>query len=81
MVTQLKVFGCITYAYVSTPNKDKFDKKCEQIIFIGYSNESKGYHLFNPEINKLVLWRDFIFQHENGKLLKLRLLKNLVAML
>ena len=57
----LKVFGCITYAHISTPNRDKFDQKGEKLIFIGYSDESKGYRLYNPLKNEVVNSRDVIF--------------------
>ena len=61
IVDHFKVFGCITYSHISTPNNDKFDEKGENLIFIGYSDESKGYRLFNLATNKLVVSRDVIF--------------------
>ncbi|CAN0920234.1 Retrovirus-related Pol polyprotein from transposon TNT 1-94 [Linum grandiflorum] len=60
-VDNLKVFGCIAYAHISTPNRDKFDQKGEKLIFIGYSDESKGYRLYNPLKNEVVISRDVIF--------------------
>ena len=60
-VDHLKVFGCIAYAHISTPNRDKFDQKGEKLIFIGYSDESKGYRLYNPLKNEVVISRDVIF--------------------
>ncbi|KAG6506237.1 hypothetical protein ZIOFF_031559 [Zingiber officinale] len=61
VVNQLKVFGCVAYARVLPQNKEKFDEKGEKLIFIGYSDESKGYRLYNPKTNQLVLSRDVIF--------------------
>ena len=60
VVNHLKVFWCIAYALVSH-ERDKFDEKGEKLIFIGCSNESKGYRLFNPKTNKLVVARDVVF--------------------
>ncbi|CAL1407138.1 unnamed protein product [Linum trigynum] len=60
-VDHLKVFGCIAYAHISTPNRDKFDQKGEKLIFTGYSDESKGYRLYNPVKNEVVVSRDVIF--------------------
>ena len=61
VVNHLKVFGCVAYALTPSQGREKFDKKGEKLIFIGYSDESKGYRLFNPNTNKLVLSRDVIF--------------------
>lgn len=34
---------------------NKFDEKGKKLFFISYSDESKGYRLFNPNTNKLVI--------------------------
>lgn len=44
-VDYFKVFGCISYALNQYLNKDKFDRKGEKFVFIGYSEESKSYQL------------------------------------
>ncbi|TXG53197.1 hypothetical protein EZV62_022366 [Acer yangbiense] len=49
----LKVFGCVAYALLPSQNREKLDQKGEKYIFIGYSDESKGYRLLNPKKNKL----------------------------
>lgn len=61
MGENLKVFGSIAYALNQSPNKDKFDEKGEKMLFVGYSDESKGYRLLNPENKKIVVSRDVIF--------------------
>lgn len=61
VVNHLKIFGSIAYSHISTPNRDKFDEKSEKLIFVGYSDESKGYRLYNPITCKLVVSRDVIF--------------------
>ncbi|CAL1380180.1 unnamed protein product [Linum trigynum] len=60
-VDHLKVFGCIAYAHISTPNRDKFDQKGEKLIFTSYSDESKGYRLYNLVKNEVVVSQDVIF--------------------
>ena len=42
-------------------SRDKFDEKGEKVIFIGYSDESKGFRLLNPKKDQLFLSRDVIF--------------------
>ncbi|KAI4365323.1 hypothetical protein MLD38_021316 [Melastoma candidum] len=65
LVDHLKVFGCVAYALLPK-KKEKFDEKSKKLIFIGYSEESKGYHLFDPKTNNLVISRDVIFD-ENAE--------------
>lgn len=60
-VEHLKVFGCIAYANIPKENREKLDGKGEKCIFIGYSDESKGYRVYQPEYKKLVISRDVIF--------------------
>ena len=70
-VNHLKVFGSIAYALIPSQSIDKFDKKGERLIFIGYSDESKGFQLFNLRKDQLLLSRDVIFlnlQLGNGKI-------------
>ena len=49
------------YAHIPSQEREKFDEKGEKYIFIGYSDESKGFRLLNPKTNKLVIARDVIF--------------------
>ena len=60
----LKIFGCIAYALVPSEQREKFDEKGEKYIFIGYSDESKGYRLYNPNTNKFLVSRDVIFDED-----------------
>jgi len=70
-VSHFKVFGSIVYALIPSQSRDKFDKKGERLIFISYSDESKGFQLFNLRKDQLLLSRDVIFlnlQLGNGKI-------------
>lgn len=60
-VSHLKVFGCVAYSLITSGNRDKFEKKGEKFIFVGYSDDSKGFRLLNPKNNQLVVSRDVIF--------------------
>lgn len=50
-------------AYVCIPdqNRQKLNAKCESYIFVGYSEKSKVYRLFNSITNKIIVLRDMIF--------------------
>jgi len=60
-VDHFRVFGCIAYSQIPKENREKLDGKGEKWILIGYSNESKGYHLYNPKTKKMIVSRDVIF--------------------
>ncbi|CAO2824836.1 unnamed protein product [Amaranthus hypochondriacus] len=61
IVNHLKIFGCIAYALNKDQRKDKFDPKGKKYLFVGYSEESKGYRLLDPHSKKLIVSRDVIF--------------------
>ncbi|KAJ4751816.1 polyprotein [Rhynchospora pubera] len=60
-VAHLRVFGCIAYTLISSQNRRKLDQKSEKCVFIGYCLQSKGYRLYNPKSNKIVVSRDVMF--------------------
>ncbi|KAJ0599630.1 putative RNA-directed DNA polymerase [Helianthus annuus] len=60
-VEHLNVFGCLAYALVPKQRRDKLSNKTEKTIFVGYSEASKGYKLYNPQTNKIIISRDVIF--------------------
>lgn len=49
-ITLVDISGC-----------DKIDKKNEKYIFLGYSDEIKGYHLYTLENKKLSIPLDVLF--------------------
>ena len=57
----LRVFGCIAYVKVHSHSRRKLDEKSNKCIFIGYSNESKAYKLYNLMSGKVIINRDVIF--------------------
>jgi hypothetical protein len=60
-VAHLRTFGCIAYAYIPSELRKKLDDRSEKCIFIGYSETSKAYRLYNPLTKKLILSRDVQF--------------------
>ncbi len=57
----LKVFGCLTYIYISREKNGKLRLKAKQRIFVGYNDVSKPYRVYNPQIWKVVVTKDVIF--------------------
>jgi transposase InsO family protein len=63
-VAHLRIFGCVAYSQVPESKRKKLDDRGEKCIFLGYSEESKAYKLYNPLTKKLVVSRDVIFDEE-----------------
>jgi hypothetical protein len=60
-VSHLKVFGCVAHVKVVGPGLDKLYDRSSKMVFIGYKSGTKGYRLFDPATNRLVVSRDVIF--------------------
>jgi hypothetical protein len=57
----LAIWGCNVHIRVPNQCRTKLQPKSTPGIFIGYSTESKGYHFYDTENDKLVESRDAIF--------------------
>ena len=60
-VLHLKSFGCVAYAHVSNELRRKLDKKGHKCIFVGYSEDTKAYKLYDPVTRKVIISRDVQF--------------------
>ncbi|KAK8921677.1 hypothetical protein KSP39_PZI020061 [Platanthera zijinensis] len=65
-VTHFKIFGCIAYVLIQKEDRGKLDKKSERCIFIGYSNESKAFRLYQTVQQKLIISRDVLFDEDRS---------------
>lgn len=45
----------------------KLDKKTVQGIFVGYSDRTKGYRIYLPESNKVVISTSLVFDELEAK--------------
>ena len=63
-VDHFKIFGCVTYAHIPDKKRKKLDDKGEKCIFLGVSEQSKAYKLYNPITKKIVISRDVVFDEE-----------------
>lgn len=60
-ITHLKIFGCEAMVHKPKEKVKKLDSKATKMVFIGYSEQTKGYRLFDPKIRKVCISRDVIF--------------------
>ena len=64
-VKHLRIFGCTAYGHIPKQSRGKLDSKSIKCIFLGYSSLQKGYRLYDPIKNKVVICRDVIFDESN----------------
>lgn len=60
-VGHFKIFGSVCYAHVPKHKRSKLDRKAIKCIFVGYSQASKGYRLWNPDTRSILVTRDVKF--------------------
>ncbi|GJU34228.1 retrovirus-related pol polyprotein from transposon TNT 1-94 [Tanacetum coccineum] len=53
-IKHLYIFGCTCYLTKDGENLDKMKEKGDLYILVGYSTQSKGYHVYNKRIRLLV---------------------------
>lgn len=51
-VDYFRIFGCVAYARIPEEKRRKLDDKGEKCIFLGVSEQSKAYKLYNPITKK-----------------------------
>lgn len=68
-IKHLRVFGSLALALDKKPQKDKFEPRSKDCIFLGYATEAKAYRLWSLSEQKVIVSRDvrFIdsFQNKN----------------
>ncbi|KAE8724080.1 cytochrome P450 71A9-like [Hibiscus syriacus] len=60
-LSHLRVFGCISYAYIDSAERSKLDAKSNKCAFVGYGGDEFGYRFWDYENRKIIKSRDFIF--------------------
>jgi len=60
-VKHLRVFGSTCYALIPKVHRNKLGARSCKCIFLGYSNTSKAYCLYDEVNKKFVVSRDVIF--------------------
>lgn len=61
----LQVFGSIACSHVLREKRSKLDDKSEKYIFTAHDIRSKGYKLYNPKNEKVIISR-YIEIDEDG---------------
>lgn len=64
-VDHFRFWGCLAHTHISDEKRGKLDDKSSTCILFGFSEESKGYRLYDPKNKRIVISRDVVF--EEGK--------------
>jgi transposase InsO family protein len=61
VVKHLRIFGSTCYALIPEQQRNKLEARSRKCIFLGYSNTSKAYRLYDEANIKFIVSRDVIF--------------------
>ena len=59
--TRYRVFGCRAYAHVQKKERTTFSSHTLRCIFIGFEDGVKGWKLYDPVTQKVIISHDIIF--------------------
>ncbi|KAJ9547479.1 hypothetical protein OSB04_020022 [Centaurea solstitialis] len=65
-VEYFRIFGCIAHVHVPDQRRSKLDDKSRKCIFLGVSDESKAWRLYDPVSEKVVTSKDVVFEEEES---------------
>ena len=57
----LRIFGCAAYCHILDDERHKLDLKSRKCIFLAYSENRKGYPLYDSKRQRIVHSRDVVF--------------------
>jgi hypothetical protein len=60
-IIHFHVFGSIAWAHIPNEKRKSLDPKSEKCIFVGYSEDAKGYRLLQSHCNEIIIRRDVKF--------------------
>ena len=63
-MTHFRIFGSRAWARIPTEKRKDLQPQSQECIFVGYSEDSKGYMLINLSTNKSFIEMSVEFQEE-----------------
>ena len=64
-VTHFRIFGSKAWNRIPTEKRKDLQTQIQECLFVGYSEDSKGYKLINLSTNKSFIERSVQFQKES----------------
>ena len=65
-INHLKTFGCIGYAKSVKPHLQKLEDRSRMLVHLGTEPGSKAYRMYDPQMQRVVVSRDVIFDEAKG---------------
>ena len=65
-VSHYRTFGTLAYIFIDKSLRTKFQPKGTPVIFVGYSDTSKGWRFWNPRTDKVIESFDVLFMSPNS---------------
>lgn len=65
-VSHYRIFATIAYIFIDKSLRTKFQAKGTMVVFIGYSETSKGWRFWNPITDQITESSDVIFDEATG---------------
>lgn len=65
-VKHLRTFGCVAYGKKVGPGVNKLSDRTTLGVFLGYEPGTKGYRIYDPVQDKLMVTRDVIFDEKKA---------------
>ncbi|KAG6438793.1 hypothetical protein O3G_MSEX000229 [Manduca sexta] len=63
-LSHLRIFGSSAMVHIPKQKRKKWDKKATQMLLVGYSENTKGYRLYDPDSQEIVIARDVIIMEK-----------------
>ena len=60
-IQHFRVFGSPCFALIPTQQRNKLGARSRKCLFLGYSNTSRAYRLYDEENKKFIVSRDVVF--------------------
>jgi hypothetical protein len=65
-VSHYRTFGTLAYVFIDKSLRTKFQPKGTAVIFVGYSDTSKGWCFWNPRTDTVLESSDVLFDEKTG---------------
>lgn len=61
VLSHMRIFGSESMVHIPKERRQKWDKKSEKMIFVGYCDNTKGYRVMHPKTHQVMKSRDVVF--------------------
>lgn len=66
-ISHLRIFGSNVMMHIPKEKRQKWDKKSKKTILVGYSDTVKGYRLYSPDENEVIVSRDIVIMENEDE--------------